>query len=87
MEATLRSEVKTSEKTTRVVRHNYFRITCQTFCIPDDLCFSNCHPLNLVTIHLVIFIPQLMDIEPSSYNFLTVTLIGPFSQIMTDQKG
>ena len=86
-EATLRFEVKTNQKTTCVVRHNYFRKTCQTFCILDNLCFSNHRPLNLVTVHPVIFTRQLMDIELSSYNPLTVTLISPFSQITTDQKG
>ena len=86
-EATLQSEVKTNQKMTRVVRHNYFWTTCQTFCILLELFFSNRRPLNLVSIHPVIFTRQLMDIEPSSYNSLTVSPIGLLSQITTNQKG
>ena len=81
--------------------HKCFWATCQNFVYLTTSVFLNRHPINLVTVYSTFqpsshwachrsrryFSRQPMNIEPSACNYLTVTPIGPLSQIKTDQNG
>ena len=70
---------KTNQKTTCVMRHLCFQTTCQMFVYLTTSAFSTVNPLTLS--------PSTQSFQPSTCNFLTVTLIGPFFLITMDQKG
>ena len=100
-EVTLQSAIKTNRKMTRVMLHKCFWATYQNFVYLTTSVFLNRHPINLVTVYSTFqpsshwachrsrryFSRQPMNIEPSACNYLTITPIGPLSQIKTDQNG
>ena len=65
-ETTLRSEIKTNQKTTCVMRHKCFRTTCQTFVYLMTSAFPTVIPLTLS--------PSTPSFQPSTHEHWIVSL-------------